>query len=816
MSFNFFKEEGVDVVEASTVMAMEEEVGIIGGDHEANMGEADGFNFRKISKWLIYALVFLLPLFVLPITSDVLGNNKQLLLVVLGGAAAIFYLLDVIKTGIFVYKPSSFYLPVSVFVGLVLVSSLFSVNRYISFLGGVSNAATSFISVALMAVVLFVAFNVIEDRGEKIKNIFASSLSLTLLLGVLQAIGVNVFGFLGSVGRNFNTIGSSFNSLGMLAAVALPLFMVPTGDMKPVWKKIYDVLKLAGLVLGVFVLILVNWWPVWLVAFISLMFWMMFKVFEARKIKMSIFAWPLAIVVIGTFLILIKFNLPLKSSLPLEVSVSNSASVSIAKSSLNERLIFGYGAGNFGVAYDKFRPADIAQTAFADVRFSKASSEALTAVSEGGLLAIVGFLFFAWFLGQELYRRFRGISSGGSTSSSTVPMVVGFLVLLFLYPLNLSLMFTGVVALMLFALSSSGAEEKRVSLESSPILSLVGSVMFIVALVGVLAGGYFVVNKYIANMNYARAQAESDSDKKIELLVKAINSDPNQSLYSRELSVVVVQRLANELGRQVPREKQQEQANIIQNNIVSSVDIANRATTVDPMDARNWANRGFVYQNLMGLVGGAENVAIDMYKESLKRNPNDPTTYTRIANTYLAIADNFSRTLDKTSRSQISVVNDLRSKISANLEQAANYYQESIKLNNNNGRSLYNLAAVYERQGNLPQAIAQLDKLRVSNPSDPSLVFTLGLLYYRNNQKNEAFNSWQQAVNLFPDYSNARWYLSLVYEERGDLDNALAQVVEIDKLNPNNTLVLQRITQLEAGKRIIPPGNVLDQQPLGQ
>ena len=54
----------------------------------------------------------------------------------------------------------------------------------------------------------------------------------------------------------------------------------------------------------------------------------------------------------------------------------------------------------------------------------------------------------------------------------------------------------------------------------------------------------------------------------------------------------------------------------------------------------------------------------------------------------------------------------------------------------------------------------------------------------------------------------------MVYEERGDLENALKQVEEIEKLNPNNELVQQRLAQLRAGQRTIPPGKVLDKQPL--
>ena len=153
--------------------------------------------------------------------------------------------------------------------------------------------------------------------------------------------------------------------------------------------------------------------------------------------------------------------------------------------------------------------------------------------------------------------------------------------------------------------------------------------------------------------------------------------------------------------------------------------------------------------------------------------------------------------------------------MNTNLDKAEKEYMKAIELYNNYGQALYNLAAVYDRKGELPQAIRQFERLRSTNPNDPSIPFQLGLLYYRNNQKDMAFSAWEQAVLLFPDYSNVRWYLSLIYEERNDLKHALAEVEAIQKLNPDNDLVEKRIEDLKNGiRQIVPPEDVLDKSPL--
>ena len=244
----------------------------------------------------------------------------------------------------------------------------------------------------------------------------------------------------------------------------------------------------------------------------------------------------------------------------------------------------------------------------------------------------------------------------------------------------------------------------------------------------------------------------------------------------------------------------------------SAVDIAKRATDASPDDSQNWVNRGIIYQNLISLVNGADTAAISMYQEALKRNPADPVTYSRIGAIYLTVAETARSLAARPAPGQNP--DELRKVAADNFTKAEENYRKAVELNNNFGQAIYDLGVVYEREGRLADSIRQLEKIRTSNPNDPSIAFELGLLYYRNNQKDAAFKQLQQATALFPNYSNARWYLSLLYEELGDLDNALIQVEEIQKTNPDNELVKQRITQLTAGKRLIPPGKVLDQKPL--
>ncbi len=777
--------------------------------------------FRKWIRRLIYAAALLTPILFLPFTADALEFNKQVVLIAVACAGLILYLLDLIKSGYLKWKPSFFYLPIVGFVLAGAVSVIFSVNRLYSLFGSDVSRSFSFVGLASLAIIFFLALNVIDDRGRVLKKVLMTSLALALLFGALQILGLFIFP--GFKTNSFNSVGSP-NVLALLAAVSLVFFASfwtgskeDTGEQGK-WGWIMDFVKYAGFLLALFLIVLANWWVVWTVAFVVLLASVAFGSARdaalPKKGKMRLFAIPMAVIVVGIFLMLINFSWSLKSRLSVEVSPTQGTSLNIALKSLKSRPL-GFGLGNFDIAYDKFKPADIANSIFYQLRFKDAGSQAMNIAVEGGILMILAALALLWFYGRALVSGIKNAFGGHADTSAAWAVSLGLLTAFFLYPFNLTLLILLVFSLILVGLTTGTAETKSINLERDAKYSFLGSLIFIIGLVLVLVIGYFTVNNYLANFYLAKAAKAKEIDSAINLFVKSANNDQNNAQVYRSLSQTLLAQLANDLKTGPKKDQSGENYNAkIQNEIASAVDVASRATAVDPSDSQNWFNRGLVYQNLIGLVGGADQAAVNMFKESLARNPADPTAYLQIGNVYLSAADNIDKIIANPPQGSNLNFTDLRKQVSDNLAQAGDNFEKSIALYNNLGPALYNLAVVYDRQGKLPAAIKQFEKLQAGNPRDPSIVFQLGMLYYRNDQKDNAFKAWQRAVFLFPNYSNARWYLSLLYEERGDLANALAQVQEIQRLNPDNEMVQQRLAQLQAGKRTIPPEKVLDKKPL--
>lgn len=758
-------------------------------------------NLKPAIRWVLYIVTFLVPLFFLPWTSEFLELNKQSVLIIAAGVGLVLFLAEMIQNGTLALRTSRLYLPLGAVIVASVVSAVLSKNPYQSLLGsGGGVQVFSLASILALAVIFFLVLNVIEDRGQTLKKVAVGSVGIALLISILQVFGV----FFGSNAPfnsyGFNTVGS-LNSLAILGALFLPLFL------EAKWRvvRFIDVGKIA-LALALFLIVLVNWWVIWVVTFVSLVAWMAFKILETGRTHVSNYIFPMSIIVVGVLLMLVNFSVPvLKSRLPIEVAPSFSSSLQMTTSVLKESPIYGYGLGEFSIAYDKFKPVSIAQTIFARTHFAQATSSAFTLIVEGGLLLALAALFLLVMSVLGLYKSHSGERF----------LVLSLLVVFFLFPFNLTLLFFLFLSLAFLELQSSTSSKRSWIFEESPRHSLLGSLAFIVGLVLVLAGGYFVTLRYVADAYYVQAVKGTNADEVITDFTESININPQDTRYYRLLSQAIMIKLSNDLNDKADKTPAQQRTQRLQNLAASSVEIAKRATDVDPNNVENWINRGLIYQNLVGLVGGADQAAINMFTEALQRSPADPTIYNSIGSVYLTIAENARVFAANPPANQPNLdLTSIRQQAANSFRKAEENYKKAIELNNNYGQALFALGVVYEREGQLGNAIKQFERLRVGSPNDPSIAFELGLLYYRNGQKDAAFNQLQQATTLFPNYSNARWYLSLLYEERGDIANALAQVVEIERSNPDNELVKQRIAQLQSGTRLIPPARVLDQKPL--
>ena len=774
-------------------------------------------SYKKIARLIVLAGVFLTPLFFLPFTTSALELNKQILLVVVAGVGLVLWLLDVVMSGQLSWRPNSLDKGILALCGVTAVSAIFSVSKFTSVFGSSGNLNDSFILVSALSVLYFLIVNSFDSNSSALKKLLSISLVIAMVYGVLQLFGFYVFQYLSdsvfgfTKSRAFNTVGS-INMLGMIAAVSMPMLY---RQRISVFRR-FDISKI-GVFLALGILILINWWVLWVVAIAGMVAVVMFESLAPLNKKdgfrISKFLFPMVVIVLGIFLVVINFNLAsLKSKFPLEIAPSHKLSVKVTWSALQERPVWGYGPETFSIVFDKYGAGDLRNTTLSEIKLSDSTSHFTNAVAHNGFLGLAGFVFLLWLIIHSLIKAGKErLYNLNSENIGVIASLVAVVVASFFYPFNttLTFLFYGFLSLTTIYLW----QDKIVTydIEKRATLSLVSSLGFIGGLMLALVGLYFVSMNYVSDLKYFKALTSKDVKASFDYSLEAIKWNGNDDKLYRTSSQLAINLLSQEVNTKPARDDTQKN-NRVQNYISSSVALAQKATQVVPDEPNNWVNLGDIYQNLIQLVDGADSLAEASYLKASELRPGDPGFYNRTGSMYLmksellrqlALAENIS-------------IQQLNQQAGAALSKAENSFKKAIALSNNFGLAIYNLGIVYERQGKVNEAIVQLEKLAPFNSDKPGLALELGLLYYRANQQDKAVGQFKRAILLFPDYANARWYLALIYEERKNINEAteqLEKILSID-VNKNNQTVIKKLSELRSGKASIPPKKVLDQKPL--
>ena len=792
-------------------------------DPESSDRGAEGYSgseetvYLKLCRAIVLVAVFLVPLFFLPWTTSVLEFNKQILLIGLSGAALILWLLHVVVSGRFLWRPNS----VDAAVGSVLAASalatLFSMTRFKSLFGLSGSLSESFIVIMALSIIYFAAVHSFQDKGRSAKMVMVSSLCLALLYGVLQLFGLHIFKYLNMAifkftdSNAFNSVGS-VNSLGFLGAAFLPVFYRFRDS-----GKIYSYVGKVGAFLALVLLVILNWWALWVVAIAGMACLIAMESMASAghgeslnvsKFKISRFIFPMTVIVLGVFLMIVNFDFSaLKKGLPIEVAPSFGLSGDVVTGVLKKSPAFGYGPENFSLAFDKFGASSLANTTLSSVKFFDSTSQIMNFAVSGGIVLLVALAFLLWVLASAIMKRFDRAEyhEHAGVLSSLVALVIG----MFLYPFNLTIMFTFYLVAALTTLALWGNESRVWNVEEKASTSLISSLGFIGGLILVLVGSYFGATIYISDLKYAQALSSGNNDEAVQLLVESINWNGNDDRYYRAASQVALNLLVEELNKKPASEDRTAK---VQNYIASAINLARRATEVGPQEAKNWSNLGVVYQSLLGFVDGVEKLAEDAYLRAADFRPGDASYFSQVGSTYLASAD-LSRRLAAGGGANGA---RFQAAVGPALDKAEENFKKATDISSNFGLAIYNLGVVYDRQGKINEAISQLEKIMPFNSNQPGLAFELGLLYYRVGQKDKAFNELQRAVLLSPDFANARWYLALIYEERQNLPLAIEQLEKIlsVEVNKENIEVADKLKQLKNGQKTIPPKKVTDQKPL--
>lgn len=770
----------------------------------------------KLGKLFLHLLVFLLPLFFLPLTIAPVEINKQVFAGVLVLAGFISYLIFSLQERKIIYPKSLIGLAVLILAVIWGISAIFSEVKIASFWGNLIQP-DSLASLLIYGVVFFLAAVFLRKKNLRSLGIaFFTGLSLTTIVGLLGVLRPHL------LGAGFNTVGTLldlaiFEAFGLLMIIAI---LFNAAEIKPGAKIL---LSLSGLLI-IFQLILLNYSFIWLILMAAILLLAAYEFINTVKLNVRL------IILVGGLLLFVLAGPFLASfiQLPTEIRPSLSSTWAIFKDSLNfKQLFLGNGPATFGYSWLLHRPLELNQTDLWSFRFNQGFSFLATILATTGVLGVLAVLFLIFsFIRQLIKKRV-------DPPIFIISLGLIFLLLAWLFaPLSFTQAFfifmgLGLITALFDSTSSDGSNPSQAA-DAGPASGGVKEISFVrfkkslifavfifyaVLIIGSFWGLFIAGKKYIGAIYYAKgsvsANSQNNLDGAISQLDRARRLDPGADQYFRMLSQVLLAK-ANKLAeKNAPAGSAQTGQSEIQDTITAAIGMAKQAAVINGNDSLNWNNLGSVYEGLIPVAMDAANLAEENYLKAMRLNPKNPQEPVNLARSLVRAADIYG-----TGNA------DLKQE---KLNKAKSYLEASLKLKNDYAAARFLEAAISLREGKTNEAIGKLESIKKSAPLDAGLAFQLGLLYYQNNQLDKAQREFEWAISINSNYSNARYFLGLIYDRFDKKSAALEQFKKIAQLNPDNQEVKRIIDNLASGEtalgEIVPPAQLpleRTEAPLGE
>lgn len=758
--------------------------------------------------WCVNGIVVLIPLWFLPLTLDVLELNKQTLLIFLVALAIVAWSGKALLERSFSLTRSWLHLVVICFLGGYAITTFFSRDRYLSFVGNVGQMQWAFITVAAFVLLYFIIVNRFRSAGQVYNLVlwFLLGSALAGIYGLLQMFGIFIIPGLAAT-KAFNSVGT-VNALGvfMVVPTVLAASLTVLGCREKTcilshesWMgKFWQIVVWATLIIGLAVAVTTDYWVVWAGLLFGDVMLVVIPFLRRRTFGHPVtLAVPAVLALLSILLLL--FRTPLNLNLPSEVSPSLAHTWQIAQGTLRDYPLFGSGPGTWTFDYAKYRSVEANLSQFWNVRFERGLSAFLTLVA---MLGVVGTALWLILVisaivkssihlvrekNDDLWQAYLTVFTGWIT--------LVFLAFLYNYNVAHHLAFWFLLALLgVMVTNGEWTWDQR----SRPFLGSVLSILFLILSVGSIAAAWLGGQRLVADIRYSSAVASfqkgDDIETSIGLLDSAVALNPLNDAYQRNLAQAHLVKAGRMLSAGTPDADTQKQ---IRDHLMAAVNDAERATQLSPANVDNWSNLASIHQAIASFTPGADERALAAYTEALAREPANPSFMNEIGKLHVLRADAYRTLLNSNDE---KTKTDAENNAKDELDQAADWFNKAITAKPDYSEAHYDLGLVYERQGKMTEAIAKLEQVLSANPQDVGVAFQLAAVYARANRVDDAQAMFEQIVKVQPDYANARWLLAAIYEQKGRYDDAIAQVKAIQGTNPDNAQITAKLAELEKAK----------------
>lgn len=545
--------------------------------------------FPTIIRFLVYATIFLLPLFFFPFFSEYFFTAKLYFFAAISSILLVIAVLSAVAKRHITIHVRVFDAALLIFVIAAGLSVLFTSPNKVSALTNINMGMGMILSGALFYFVIAQSDTIISRKT-------------TAIVIAVSAVFVTLF--------------TVISSTRLLASLALPGIL---GNFSQ------QGFLLPGSAIATVIFLLFA-------EFIFIFTFGKAVIHHPNKLYRALFFFVCCAIALGIlvlrYLAIIHPEFGLFTLPP--ANISWFAALETLKAPLTALL--GIGINNYGAMFTRVKDFSFNQSALWPLSaFSFSRFGILHILTETGLLGFVGFSLMTYHLARSLAHKYHVF--GMIFSVAIITMII-FL------PISL---YTWFFFLLIAALFIPPQHSFSFTLESD--IQLVAGIFVFVVVLSLCLGEFFFINQGVqAEIQYQKAISALQKNEFVPAytdLQKAISLNPYDERMRTDFSRLNMQFAINALVAKQQKKEQltdEEKQTIIQ-AIQTAIAEAKAVVTLNQSKATNWENLAIIYRNVINLAQGADTWTISAYQRAIVLDPQNPSYRLSLGGVYYGLAD---------------------------------------------------------------------------------------------------------------------------------------------------------------------------------
>ena len=781
--------------EKENIEGQKDLVNSFGSQREVIHKEADGKKEKVIVRFFdkmvgisIFMIFFGIPLFFTSFSFQGMSFEKQIYFYFWLFLGLVAWASKGVIVGEINIKRTPLDIPILSFWVVYLLATIFSVDKWHSFLGYFGDPSRGFISITALIIAYYLFFSYLDFK--RLKVVMIGVVASGFIMSVWSFLVIENVQFIIAKFPNFFPLSlvGSVTGLGIYFSLIIPIvilaiFLVTGKKYSKSYVKVSILsLLVLNLILNLFIVLSLSGFITWAVLFFGIVFFAMFLLAQIVKPSGNL-TWIIMVVccLILTFWIVGKNNIA-RVTLPVEVSPNFELSYDIAKNSLSENPILGSGPATYGYDFSLFKSESFNLNRLYEIKFYQGGGMIFEYISTIGILGVIALMILVLsFVSMGLYLLTKNKEKNKIYSLGFFTAALIFLINAIFIRIEGSILIFGslicILALMFMLYESdSDYNSLKVSLKASPKFALTLAFIFMIICVGVTFSFIFIGRLYVADI-YAGLAAREDKvseEGSINKLLKAVTIYGEEGRYFSRIGQEYML-LANQ---EILKDKNS--ANV-QYYINEAIRFSVEGRNLLKNDVFAVESLAKIYENTGIFVPDSLKLAEESYLRALELDPKNPKFYLKLGQLKRSLANSEK---NEGAKKQLMV-------------EAKDYFQNSVDKKDNFDIGHYNLAFSKANLEDYDGAIESMGKAigvfrnMNQNRIDPNYLIGLSQLYQLRNGEGDmkiAEDIFKGILEIDQNQMDARINLGFLYEKQGKKDDAINQFNEVLKSIPDESI----------------------------